>query len=368
MANKLAEKLLKIGSTKHQALFSESQFFNNRELVMTRLPALNIALSGDARGGVGAGITIIGGESKTFKTSTSLFAIQAYLAKYPDAVCVMYDNEFGAPPEYFQSFGIDITRVIHVPVEHIEQVKFDMVKKLEALERGDKVFFFFDSIGNIASKKEIEDAIEEKSVADMTRAKAIRSLFRCVSPVLLIKDMPFFVVAHTYKTMEMFAKNVIGGGTSLYYVAHTILIMSRSQDKKDKDSELEGWNFTLNIEKGRFSKERKSVEINVKFDRGINQFSGLWEIGLESGMIVSESKGWYKSVDEDGVVSEKQQRRKEMENAKFWNAMLKNQKFLDFIRKNYKANSDGAIIQFEDEVDPDIEADADYEASVSKKK
>jgi hypothetical protein len=49
-------------------------------------------------------------------------------------------------------------------------------------------------------------------VADMTRAKQIKSLFRMVTPHLTMKDIPMIVVNHTYKTMEMFAKDVVGGG------------------------------------------------------------------------------------------------------------------------------------------------------------
>ena len=45
--------------------------------------------------------------------------------------------------------------------------------QLEALDRSDRVIIVIDSIGNIASKKEMEDALDEKSVADMSRAKAL---------------------------------------------------------------------------------------------------------------------------------------------------------------------------------------------------
>ena len=92
----------------------------------------------------------------------------------------------------------------------------------------------------------------------------------------------------------------------------------------------------------------------MKFNNGINQFSGLWDIALDANLIITESKGWYKFVDADGVLSEKQARRKDMESSSFWNAMLKNPLLLEHIRKEYKANSDGAILQFED---PDADED-----------
>ena len=54
-------------------------------------------------------------------------------------------------------------------------------------------------MGNLASKKEVEDAEAGKSVADMSRAKAFKSLFRMVTPHLTLKDIPLIVVNHTYK-------------------------------------------------------------------------------------------------------------------------------------------------------------------------
>ena len=67
-----------------------------------------------------------------------------------------YDSEFGTTPEYLKQYKIDTDRVVHVPIEHIEQLKFDIVKRLEQIDKKDKVFIFIDSLGNLASKKEVE--------------------------------------------------------------------------------------------------------------------------------------------------------------------------------------------------------------------
>ncbi len=48
--------------------------------------------------------------------------------------------------------------------------------KRQSIEKVDKVIIVLDSIGNLASKKEVEDSIEGKSVADMSRAKQMKSL------------------------------------------------------------------------------------------------------------------------------------------------------------------------------------------------
>lgn len=195
--NKLLNKLKNASKVPAQTI-SESNFFNERELVSTDIPALNIALGGSIHSGISPGLLIVAGPSKTFKTMMSLFMVSAYMKKYSDAVCLYYDSEFGSSPDYLSKFGIDLERILHIPIEHLEQLKFDMVKRLEEISRGDKVIIFIDSIGNVASKKEVEDAQDEKSVADMSRAKSMKSLFRIITPHLTLKDIPCIAINHTY--------------------------------------------------------------------------------------------------------------------------------------------------------------------------
>lgn len=207
----LLDKLKSAGAVPAVTL-SESTFFHKKELIPTRIPIINVALGGKLDGGLSSGLTVIAGKSKHFKSNLGLVMVQAYMKQHKDAVCIFYDSEFGITPEYLTAHGIASDRVIHVPIEHIEQLKFDIVKKLEEIKRNDKVIIFIDSVGNLASKKEVDDAHDEKSVADMTRAKQMKSLFRIVTPHLTTKDIPCVVVGHTYDTQEMYSKQVLSGG------------------------------------------------------------------------------------------------------------------------------------------------------------
>lgn len=208
----LLEKLKKSSRSAGVSILSESKLFSDKELVSTPVPMINAALSGSVDGGLGSGLTVLAGPSKHFKTSFALLMAASYLKKYDDAVLLFYDSEFGSPQAYFESFGIDAGRVLHTPVTNIEELKFDLVHQLGEIERKDKVIVVIDSIGNIASKKEVEDAENMKSVADMTRAKALKGLFRMITPSLTLNDIPLLAINHTYQTQEMFSKQVVSGG------------------------------------------------------------------------------------------------------------------------------------------------------------
>lgn len=210
--SELLQKLKKSSKLEHTDILNESKFFIENFGIPTPVPALNIALGASLKGGVRSGLTVWAGPSKHFKTSYLLLTLKAFLDSDPEAVAIWFDSEFGSPQSYFESFGIDTSRVLHTPIANIEELKFEIMNQLNEIKKEDKIMLCVDSIGNLASKKEVEDALNEKSVADMTRAKQLKSLFRMVTPVLTLKDIPMGVVNHTYQTQELYSKTVVSGG------------------------------------------------------------------------------------------------------------------------------------------------------------
>jgi RecA/RadA recombinase len=272
--------------------------------------------------------------SKHFKTAFALLMASAYMKKYPDAAVLFYDSEFGTPQSYFETFGINMDNVLHTPITDVEQLKHDIMSQLQNVEKGDRVIIVLDSIGNLASKKEVEDAIEGKSVADMSRAKQIKSLFRMITPHLTLKDIPMVVVNHTYKEIGMFPKDIVGGGTGSYYSADTIWILGRQQEKTG--TELTGYNFIINVEKSRYVREKSKIPVTVSFDGGINKWSGLLDIALESNFVTKPSNGWYAKVDQEtGEVLDKK-RFDDTQTEEFWKDILADERFREFVRKKYE--------------------------------
>jgi RecA/RadA recombinase len=330
----LLEKLKATGAISSEVI-SQSNFFKPKNIVQTKIPIINAAFSGSLDGGLVSGLTVIAGPSKFFKTNLGLVAVSAYMEKYPDAICLFYDSEFGVTPEYLRAHGIDGDRVIHLPILHIEQLKFDIVKKLEEIKKTDKVIIFIDSLGNLASKKEVEDAEEGKSVADMTRAKSIKSLFRIITPHLTMKDIPAIVINHVYEETGLYAKTIVSGGTGVMYSANQVFVIGRSQEKEG--TEVVGYKFTINIEKSRFVKEKSKLPFTVTFDGGINKWSGLLDLAMEAGIVKKPSNGWYARVDTDtGELEDKKWREADTNSMEFMKPILSNKKFNDFVRTKYQ--------------------------------
>jgi RecA/RadA recombinase len=339
----ILDKIKKNSSIKESAILSKSKFFTQKDMIPTSVPIINVALSGRLDGGLTPGLTMWAGPSKHFKTAFSLLMAKSYLDKYNDAALLFYDSEFGTPQSYFDSFGIDTDRVLHTPLTDIEQLKFDIMQQLTNLERGDRLIIVIDSIGNLASKKEVEDALEGKSVADMSRAKQVKSLFRMVTPHLTMKDVPMIVVNHTYKEIGMFPKDIVGGGTGSYYSADNIFIIGRQQEKEG--TEVVGYNFIINVEKSRYVKEKSKIPVTVSFDGGVSRWSGLLDLALDAGLVVKPTNGWYSRVDvSTGEIEPKKYRIKETDTKDFWMPIITSKKFQDYVADKYQIAA-GEIMQ-----------------------
>ena len=326
----LLERMKSTSKIKLASIMSESKILNQSDPVPTAVPMINVALSGKFDGGITSGLTVIAGPSKNYKTSFGLLMMKAYQDKFPDAVILFYDSEFGSPQAYWDSFGIDMNRVLHIPIKNVEELKFDLITQLEEITSSDKVFVMIDSIGNLASKKEIDDAKDSKSVADMTRAKQMKSLFRMATPYLTLNDIPMIAVNHTYETQEMFSKQVVSGGTGITYSANTVWIIGRRQDKVGK--EIIGYDFIINVEKSRFVKEKSKIPVSVSWEGGIQKYSGLLEVAVESGFVTKPKVGWYTRPT---VTDDKNFREKDTLNEEVWKPIFEDTNFSEYVEEKF---------------------------------
>lgn len=343
----IMDKLKKNSKVKETSVLSESKFFTEKDMIQTDVPMINVALSGSVDGGLAPGLTVLAGPSKHFKTSFGLIMASAYLKKYPDAVLLFYDSEFGSPQSYFKQFEIDTDRVLHTPITNVEELKFDIIGQMEGLDRDDKVVIVIDSVGNLASKKELEDAINEKSVADMSRAKALKGLFRMCTPYLNMKNIPLIAVNHTYQEIGLFPKAIVSGGTGIYYSADNIWILGRRQNKKG--TEVTGYDFVINVEKSRYVKEKSKIPISVSWEGGVQKYSGLLDIAMQGQYVAKPSNGWYSRVDrETGELFESKVREAATLEEDFWKPIFAETDFSDFLKQAYQIGGNASLEDIED--------------------
>ncbi len=305
----LLDKLKKNSKIEGADILSDSNLYSTKDVCQTSVPMINVALSGSIDGGLTSGLTVLAGPSKHFKTSFGLLMAAAYLKKHEDAVLLFYDSEFGSPQAYFEAFDIDTDR-----------------------------------------KKELEDALSEKSVADMTRAKALKGLFRMVTPYLTMKNVPLLAINHTYQEIGLFPKAVVSGGTGIMYSADNVWIIGRQQEKEG--TEIKGYHFVINVEKSRFVKEKSKIPISVTWEGGIAQWSGLTDVALDLGYVKKPKVGWYQAVNpktDEELTGNK--RMKDTLTKEFWEDVFEKTDFAKAIKEHYSVGHVSMISGDNDDTD-----------------
>jgi hypothetical protein len=147
--------------------------------------------------------------------------------------------------------------------------------------------------------------------------------------------------------MELYSKDVVSGGTGIYYSASNIFIIGRQQEKEGTD--VIGYNFIINVEKSRCVREKSKIPVEVTFEDGISTWSGLLDVALESGHVVKPSNGWYSKKDESTKY-----RLADTYTHNFWSSILKDPEFQEFVKRKYLL-AHGALVA--DLTDDEIESE-----------
>jgi hypothetical protein len=102
------------------------------------------------------------------------------------------------------------------------------------------------------------------------------------------------------------------------------------------------------VEKSRYVKEKSKIPVSVSFDGGISKWSGLLDIALESKHVVKPSNGWYSKVNtQTGEVEDKKYREKDTDSSEFWESILNDATFHEFVTSKYAVGT-GSIMQEEE--------------------
>ena len=250
----------------------------------------NGLISGSIFGGVSNNkITAIAGESSTGKTYFSLAVVKNFLDTNPDGYCLYFDTEAAVNKGLLESRGIDTTRLVVVNVVTIEEFRGKALKAVDIyLKKSEDerkpCMFVLDSLGMLSTEKEINDALNDKQVRDMTKSQLVKGAFRMLTLKLGQAKIPLIVTNHTYDVIGSYVPTKeMGGGSGLKYAASTIIYLSKKKEKDGK--EVIGNIVKAKTHKSRISKENKTVDIRLYYDeRGLDKYYGLLELGEIGGL------------------------------------------------------------------------------------
>jgi len=257
----LTNGIIKKMSVQHETIKSSQ----SRGTIGTGIYVLNAAISSDIYGGIPDNrITVFGAPSGTGKSFLCYSIAKQAQAKGMGVIYI--DTEYAIELDQLPGYGIDIDeeKFMLLRTNVIEDLKVMLTQILDGLkEQKDagnevqKFIIFIDSVGQLGSRKEVEDALSGKEKADFTKAKALASLFRIINSDLGYLGIPLVCTNHTYQCVTGETKVMLADGTF----------------KEIKD--INAGEFINTLE------GPKEVNFNTKYDDAT-----IYEIEMEDGTIV----------------------------------------------------------------------------------
>jgi RecA/RadA recombinase len=189
-----------------------------------------------------------------------------------------------------------------------------------------KVIVAIDSLGNLASAKELRDVTEGKDAADMgTKAKAMKSMMRALTFKAAKARVPILFTNHIYDNPASLYPELVkkqSGGSGPVYLASLLVQLATRNEKIDKNENEESIGVAHNVSgvtlsamtvKNRFVPSFLKAELYNNFRTGLSRYAGLADIAIAMGVITgdksyflgTEKIGYKKSWENDTEFWEK---------------------------------------------------------------
>lgn len=314
MNNDVFKKLDKLNPD--STILSESALSNVTDYIDTGCMVLNSIISGSLSGGVPVGrITGFTGPSQTGKT----YIINKILAaaQKKDIYPVIFDTEAAIDEGSTTGVGLDPTRVKYVPVHTVEDCRNQISAFLDSVvETGQqgKFIISIDSLGNLASQKELDDVEKGKTAADMgLRAKGLKSMMRILTYKAAKAGVTILFSNHTYEDPGAMFPTLVkqqSGGKGPVYLSSVLIQLARRDEKQDSSRDQDemlpeankysGVTLRALTVKNRFVPPFLQCEMYLNYKSGLDKYSGLKELAVNHG-VINQSGATYSYVSEDGL-------------------------------------------------------------------
>jgi len=312
-------------NTDSSLLSEESSLSIVNDWIDTGSYALNAIFSGSVYRGVPVGrVTGFSGPSGAGKTLIINKIIAN--AQKKGYFAAIWDTEAAVDRQSAEGVGIDPSRVKYYPVETVEdcrnQIATFLDKIIAANDPNLKVIVAIDSLGNLASAKELRDVTEGKDAADMgTKAKAMKSMMRALTFKAAKARVPILFTNHIYDNPTSLYPELVkkqSGGSGPVYLASLLVQLATRNEKIDKNEDQEAIGVAHNVSgvtlsamtvKNRFVPPFLKAELYNNFRTGLTRYAGLADMAIVTGdksyMLGTEKIGYRKNWENDTEFWEK---------------------------------------------------------------
>lgn len=263
---------------------------------------LDIAISNQPNGGFAVGkITEITGLESTGKSLVGAHALASTQRK--GGLAIYIDTESSVSHEFLDAIGIDISQMIYVQLETMEEI-FEtienIVTKIRESDNDRLVTILVDSVAAASTKVEMETDFDKDGWAT-AKAIIISKAMRKITQMIARQRVALiFTNQLRQKLGVMFGDPwTTSGGKALGFHASTRVRLKNAGQIKDTKKKTIGIKIKAQVTKNRLGPPLRMAEFAMYFDRGIDDY-GSWLKVLSEYKLVKQGGAWYTLIDHQG--------------------------------------------------------------------
>jgi recombination protein RecA len=270
--------------------------------ISTGSSMLDLAISNRPHGGLPVGKMVeFNGLEGTGKSLVSAHVVADTQKK--GGVAVVIDTENSAAPDFWRSLGVDLSKLLYVQCETVEDIFAQMEKMIAIVRKSNKdriLTIIVDSVAAASTKAELESDHGKDGFAtgkSIIISKAMRKITTMIGKQ---KVLTVFTnqLRQNLNAMAFGDKYVVSGGKALAYHC-SVRVRLNNAGKLKKAEEVIGNECKAVVIKNRMGPPQRQANFDIYFDSGIADYSS-WIKVLKEQNLIKQGGAYYTYKKNDG--------------------------------------------------------------------
>ena len=271
--------------------------------ISTGSSILDLAISNRPHGGLPVGKMVeFNGLEGTGKSLLSAHVVADTQKK--GGIAVVIDTENAAAPEFWKSLGVDLSKLLYVQCETVEDIFEKMEQMIGIVRKSNKdriLTIIVDSVAAASTKVELESDHGKDGYATGKSIIISKAMRKITTMIGRQKVLTVFTnqLRQNINAMAFGDKYVVSGGKSLAYHC-SVRVRLNNTDKLKKGEEVIGNECKAVVVKNRMGPPQRQASFDIYFDSGIADY-GSWIKVLKENDLVKQGGAYYTYKKDDGT-------------------------------------------------------------------
>ena len=271
--------------------------------ISTGSSILDLAISNRPHGGLPVGKMIeFNGLEGTGKSLLSAHVVADTQKK--GGIAVVIDTENSAAPEFWKSLGVDLSKLLYVQCETVEDIFEKMEQMIGIVRKSNKdriLTIIVDSVAAASTKVELESDHGKDGYATGKSIIISKAMRKITTMIGRQKVLTVFTnqLRQNLNAMAFGDKYVVSGGKSLAYHC-SVRVRLNNTGKLKKGEEVIGNECKAVVVKNRMGPPQRQASFDIYFDSGIADY-GSWIKVLKENNLVKQGGAYYTYKKDDGT-------------------------------------------------------------------